>query len=151
MSHRGANARQGGLARHRLCDAGAPRRQAIRVVESRGFVPSGRVWRREDWSIDVDLLGSELESDRRHFVTVQTPSGPVLVVDVKDLIVRWFAELKHWHPAPRWRADLVRQVTILLSEHGDRLDEEHLAFLARRDDVIDILADFRRQLRSRRA
>jgi hypothetical protein len=35
------------------------------------------------------------------------------------------------------------QIRILVAEYHDRMDEEYRAFVARRDDVVDSLADFR--------
>jgi hypothetical protein len=127
-------------------DISGPRVRAAEVVESWGFEQRrGRVWRREDLRIDVDLVG-EFRGSRRRAKVVETPYGPVRVACVEDMLVKRLAELKHWSMTDPWRKQVVEQVTVLLSEYGPELDEEYMAFLARRDDVVDILADFRRNV-----
>ncbi|MCI4351880.1 MAG: hypothetical protein L3K14_00605 [Thermoplasmata archaeon] len=129
-------------------DLVTPRKRAIVVIESWGFVRrSGRVWRRRDWGIDIDLLGPHLTGSRLKLRTYDTPFGPVRVAAVEDLLARRLAELKHWPTTPEWRRDIVKQIEILVAEYGDSMDEEYLAFIARRDDIVDILADFRNRAR----
>jgi hypothetical protein len=41
-----------------------PRERAIVAIESWGFVRNGRVWRREDGGVDIDLLGPNLTGIR---------------------------------------------------------------------------------------
>ncbi|MGA7860634.1 MAG: hypothetical protein WCB19_02100 [Thermoplasmata archaeon] len=130
-------------------DVVMPRPRAVKAVESWGFVPSGRVWRRKDWDIDIDLLGPKFTGNRQKILVVETPYGPMRLAGVEDLLVKRLAELKHWPTSPTWRESLVTQIEILASEYGDKMDEEYLAFIARRDDVLDILADFRRHARDR--
>jgi hypothetical protein len=125
-------------------DLVTPRKRAIRAVESWGFVRTGRVWRREDWKLDIDFLGSNLTGSRLKLRTYDTPYGPVRVAAVEDLLVRRLAELKHWPTTPKWRNDLIKQVRILVAEYDDKMDEEYLGIIARRENVLDILADFRR-------
>ena len=119
------------------------RARAIEVVESWGFVPSGRVWRRVDLGMGIDLLGETLHGSRLRPHRKETTNGSFCLLGVEDLLIKRSAELKHGHVAdPNWRRELQRQIRILLAEYGNLLDEECLAFVARRDDVIDILADF---------
>jgi len=120
-----------------------PRPPAVKVVELWGFVPNGRVWRRKDWGVDIDLLGGNFTGSRKRTEIVETPYGPVRLAGVEDLLVKRLAELKHWPTSPKWRRDLAKQVEILVAEYGDEMDEEYLTFIARRDDVVDLLADFR--------
>jgi hypothetical protein len=121
-----------------------PLARAADAVESWGFERRGRrVWRRADLSMDVDLVG-EFRGSRRRARIIHTPYGPVRVACVEDLIIKRLAELKHWQTAESWRTQLVQQVTVLLSDYGPEIDDEYLASIARRDDVVDILADFRR-------
>ncbi|MGP8075015.1 MAG: hypothetical protein ACLQD9_04930 [Thermoplasmata archaeon] len=120
-----------------------PRARALQVVRLWGFVPSGRVWRRGDWDTDIDLLGPNFTGSRLKIQVMETPYGPVRLAGVEDLLAKRLAELKHWPTTPTWRSELVKQVEILVAEYGDRMDEEYLAFVMRRDDIVDILADFR--------
>jgi hypothetical protein len=123
-----------------------PRSTAADAIESWGFERrKGRVWRRADLSMDVDLVG-EFSGSRRRARVIDTPYGPVRVACVEDLIVKRLAELKHWQTAKSWRNTLVQQVTVLLSDFGPEIDDAYLASVARRDDIVDILADFRRNV-----
>jgi hypothetical protein len=126
----------------------SPREAARRVIESWGFVRSGRAWRREDWNLDIDLVGPVLSGSRSHVRTTQTPYGPVGVIGVEDLIASRLIELKHWPPsrADPWRKGLIEQIDILLSDYGDQLDDAYLDDRARRDKFEDILNDFRTRL-----
>ncbi|MCI4347229.1 MAG: hypothetical protein L3J97_01255 [Thermoplasmata archaeon] len=128
-------------------DVVMPRTLAIQVVESWGLVRTGRIWRRKDWDIDIDLVGPKFTGSRRKILVMETPYGPVRLAGVEDLLVKRLAELKHWPTAPAWREGLVQQIEILMSEYGDKMDEEYLAFIARRDDVVDILSDFQERRR----
>jgi len=125
-------------------DIVAPRAPAVEAVESWGFKPSGRLWRRADWNIDIDLLGDVLLGSRLKLQQRMTAYGPVYLLGVEDLLVKRLAELKHGFVSNQaWRRDLQRQIRLLLSEYGNELDGSYLAFIARRDDVVDVLADFR--------
>lgn len=124
-------------------DLVTPRPPAEKALRRWGFLPAGRLWRRADWAIDVDLLGTRLVASRLKLRRVETPYGPALVAGAEDLIAYRLAELKYWQGPKRWRDEIVRHVTILLSEYGDQLDEEYLAFVARRDGIEDVLGDFR--------
>src|SRR5208282_1442357 len=127
-----------------VIDIVAPRVPAVEVIESWGFKHSGRVWRRADWNIDIDLLGEVLSGSRLKLQRRMTVYGPVYLLGVEDLLIKRLAELKHGYVSNReWRRDLQRQIRLLLSEYGNDLDASYLAFVARRDDVVDILADFR--------
>jgi hypothetical protein len=120
------------------------RRAASAVVESWGFVRrSGRLWRRDDLRLDVDLL-HDFRGSRRRTLLVETPYGPVRIAGPEDMIVKRLAELKHWPTAPAWRARIVEQVTVLLTDYRSRLDEPYLDLRARAEDVEDVLADLRR-------
>jgi len=119
------------------------RKEAAEVIESWGFVANGRIWRRRDWGVDIDLLGSRYSGSKLRIRKMQTPFGPVLLSGIEDLLVKRLAELKHWPTTRDWRADLIKQASILIAEYSDQLDEEYLKFIARRDDVVDILGDFR--------
>lgn len=122
-------------------------RDAARALESWGFARrSGRLWTREVWGIDIDLLGVGFTGSRRLLRRFETPYGPVLLAGVEDLVAKRLVELKHWDTSPTWRADLERQVTILIAEYNNQFDEEYLAFIAKRDDIVDILSDFRRHV-----
>lgn len=123
-------------------DVVMPRTRAIQVVESWGLVRSGRIWRRRDWDIDIDLVGPKFTGSRHKILVLETPYGPARLAGVEDMLVKRLAELKHWPTSRAWRESLVQQIEILLSEHGDKMDEEYMAFVARRDDVLDILVDF---------
>ena len=129
---------------------GGTRPRATRVLASWGFVPNGKNWRRDDWEIEVDLRGSEFRGSRSKARRFETPYGPVWVAGPEDLLVKRLAELKHWPTAGDWREALLRQISLLLSEEGETMDEEYLSFVARRDDVLDILAEFRSRVRPRR-
>ncbi len=126
-------------------DVVVPRARAIEVVKSWGFVPNGRVWRRKDWGADIDLLGPNFSGSRLKIQVIETPYGPARLAGIEDLLAKRLAEIKHWPTTEAWRKDLVKQIEILVGEYGDRMDEGYLAFVARRDDVEDILADFRRR------
>lgn len=132
-----------GRTSSRDIDLVTPRRAAIRAIESWGFVPSGRVWRRQDWDLDIDLLGADLKGSRENLRKMVTPYGPVSLLGVEDLLIKRLVELKHWPTSPDWDRDLRKQVRLLLAQYGTRLNEEYLDFIAQRDDVVDILADFR--------
>ncbi len=119
------------------------REPALEVVRSWGFKPNGRVFRRADWQMDVDLLGEQFSGSRERVRRIETPYGPVDIAGPEDLLVKRLVELKHWRPSRDWRDDLIRQVQLLLSEYGSELDEDYLSFIAKRDDVVDILTDFR--------
>lgn len=127
---------------------------AERAVGSWGFFRSGRLWRRDDWNIDLDLLGTSFHGSRSRRRFIQTRYGPVYVTGAEDLIAYRLSELKHRDPAKgfgggsAWRNELVQHVQILLAEYDGKLDEEYLASLAKRDDIVDILATFRRRARS---
>lgn len=124
----------------------APRDRVIGVVESWGFRPSGRIWRRKDWNIDIDLLGSDLRGQRRKLRRFETPYGPVYATGVEDLIAYRLSEFKHGYGGgPEWKDEVAEHVSILLEEYGDQLDEEYMAFLAKRDRIADVLAEFRRR------
>lgn len=123
-------------------------RNAGRTLESWGFVKRGRVWRREDWNLEVDIVSSWMAGSYAHRSTVETPFGPVKVIGVEDLIVKRLAELKGSRPS-KWRRELVSQIEILLLQFGDRLDGTYLAETAHRERVSDILADFRRRVANR--
>lgn len=116
-----------------------------RVVQSWGFARRGRRWRRDDWELDIDLLGPNLTGSRSRIRHFSTPFGRVSVIGAEDLIAKRLAELKHWPTTPRWRAQLVEQVRALLTQAAVPIDESYLSAVARRDDIVDILADFRRQ------
>lgn len=124
-------------------DVVTPRDAAIEVIRSWGFEPTGRVFRRSDWEVDIDLVGPRFTGSRSRVHRIETPYGPVDIAGPEDLIVKRLVELKHWQTTPTWRADLIRQVTLLLAEYGSQLDEEYLASVAKRDEVVDILGDFR--------
>ncbi|MCI4373642.1 MAG: hypothetical protein WBG19_02660 [Thermoplasmata archaeon] len=120
------------------------RSSAPNVVESWGFVRrNGRVWRREDLRLDIDLL-REFRGSRKRSLLVETPHGAVRVACPEDMIVKRLAELKHWPTTPAWRRRIGEQVTVLLGEYGGSLDEEYLTIRARREEVEDLLADFRK-------
>src|SRR5208282_2492234 len=102
-------------------------------------------WRRRDWDVDLDLCGPNLSGSHARIHVIETPYGPARIAAVEDLLAKRLAELKHWPTTPAWRKDLVKQIEILIAEYGDRLDEEYLAFVTRRDDIVDVLADFRRR------
>ena len=124
-------------------DLVTPVRPATPVIERWGFRRrKGRVWRRTDIATDIDLVGPNYSGSRRRTRIFVTPFGAVRVAGVEDLVVKRLAELKHWPTTPDWREKLVEQVAVLLSEPG--IDEDYLLFVANRDDVVDILADFRR-------
>lgn len=127
-------------------DVVTPRDAAIEVILSWGFEPNGRVFRRGDWELDIDLVGPRFTGNRLRVRRIETPYGPVDIAGPEDLIVKRLAELKHWQTSPNWREELVRQVTLLLAEYGSQLDENYLSRVAKRDDVIDILGDFRARL-----
>jgi hypothetical protein len=98
----------------------SPRSRSVAIVKSWGFVPNGRVWRRPDWNVDLDLLGQDLKGSRAHLVRVETAYGPIYLLGYEDLIAKRLAELKHGHVHdPEWRRDLLKQVRLLLSEHGE--------------------------------
>jgi hypothetical protein len=124
-------------------DVVAPREGSAQALAEWGFQRAGRIWRREDWGIDVDLRGPNLIGSRERTLLVETPYGPVRILGVEDLLIKRLVELKYWPTSPGWREDLEHQVEILLAEYGDRFDESYLAFLARRDGVVDILAGYR--------
>lgn len=124
-------------------DVVTPREAAIEVIRSWGFEPRGRVFRRAVWEVDIDLVGPRFTGSRSRVRRIETPYGPVNIAGPEDLIIKRLAELKHWQTSPTWRADLIRQVSLLLAEYGSQLDEEYLARVAKRDDVVDILGDFR--------
>jgi hypothetical protein len=111
------------------------------VVESWGFRRSGRVWRRDDWNIDIDLVGRDLEGNMLRLTTISTPYGSVQVIGIEDLLVKRLAELKHWPTSKPWREELVRHVYYLLERYSE-MDQGYLASVLKRDDVQDILADF---------
>jgi hypothetical protein len=134
-----------GRTSSRDIDLVTARARAIEVVESWGFERTGRIWRRPDWDFDVDLVGPSLMGSHQKILVFDTPYGPARVAGVEDLLVKRLVELKHWPTSPAWRESLVTQVEILLSEFRDKLDEEYLAFIARRDDVVDLLSDFQRR------
>lgn len=116
---------------------------AIETLLSWGFKRTGRVFRRPDWEMDIDIVGPQFTGSRLRVRRIETPYGPVDIAGPEDLIVKRLAELKHWKTTPAWRADLVRQVSLLLAEYGSQLDEKYLSLIAKRDDVVDILDDFR--------
>ena len=124
-------------------DIVTPRSDAEKVVRSWGFKPSGRVYRRADWDIDIDLVGGSYTGSRQRVRRLETPYGPVGIAGPEDLIVKRLVELKHWPTSMEWREDIIRQVSLLLQEYSSSLDERYLRFLAKRDDIEDILADFR--------
>lgn len=124
-------------------DAVTPRDAAIKAVLSWGFVPNGRVFRRSDWEMDIDLVGSQFTGSRSRLRRIETPYGPVSIAGPEDLIVKRLVELKHWKTTLAWRSALVRQVTLLLAEYSSQLDEEYLSRIAKQADVVDILGDFR--------
>lgn len=124
-------------------DVVGPRAAGVRALEDWGFVQRSRIWRREDWGIDVDLLGAKLSGNRERTTLVETPYGPVRLLGVEDALVKRLVELRYWKTSPSWRADLQRQVELLLAEYGDRMDEEYLSFVARRDGVLDVLTEYR--------
>lgn len=127
-------------------DISMPRSDAIEALESWGFARrKGRVWRREDLSTDIDLVGN-FRGSRRRAKVILTPYGPVRVACVEDMLVKRLVELKHWPTDERWREQVVEQVTVLLAHYGPELDVEYLGFITKRDDVVDILADFRRNV-----
>jgi hypothetical protein len=132
-----------GKTSSRDIDIVTPREEAVRVVLSWGFKPSGRIFRREDWGVDIDLVGGRMTGNRRLVRRIETPYGLVRIAGPEDLIAKRLTELKHWPTSPEWRRDLIRQVRILLAEYGSQLDEEYLALVAKRDDIEDILRDFR--------
>jgi hypothetical protein len=115
---------------------------AAAAIEAWGFVRrKGRVWRREDLQIDVDLL-PHFTGSRNRTLLIETRYGPVRVACPEDMIIKRLAELKHWPTGGEWRAQLVDQVTVLLAEYTGRIDEAYLEDRARREDVADILLDF---------
>ena len=128
-------------------DLVAPVSPAREVIETWGFERTkGQVWRREEIATDIDLVGRNFTGNPRKARTFTTPYGAVLVAAVEDLIAKRLSELKHWPTRPEWRKRLEEQATILLE--GSGLDEEYLAFLAKRDDIADIMSDFRRRIGS---
>ena len=124
-------------------DVVTPRDAAIKVIQSWGFEPSGKVFRRSDWEVDIDLVGARFTGSRSRVRRIETAYGPVHIAGPEDLIIKRLAELKHWQTTPTWRAELIRQVRLLLAEYGPQLDEEYLSRIAKQADVIDILGDFR--------
>lgn len=127
-----------------LVTLGTPRSEARAALESWGFSQVGKNWRREDWQLEVDLRGSSFRGSRSRARRFDTPYGQALVAGPEDLLVKRLAELKHWPTSPKWREALLRQVSILLSTKDLALDEDYLDFLARRDDVTDLLDQFRK-------
>jgi hypothetical protein len=131
-------------------DIVAPRETAARAIESWGFVRrKGRVWRRDDLGMDIDLLGTDFTGSRQRIRVIATPYGPVRLSSVEDMLVKRLAELKHWQTSVAWRKELTTQIEILAREYGDQMDEEYLASIARRDDVLDVLTDLRARLPGR--
>ena len=124
-------------------DVVTPRDAAAKAILSWGFEANGRVFRRSDWEVDIDLVGPQYTGSRFRVRRIETPYGPVDIAGPEDLIVKRLAELKHWQTSPAWREELIRQVTLLLAEYGSQLDEDYLSRVANRDDVTDILGDFR--------
>lgn len=124
-------------------DIVAERAQATRVLESWGFVRLGRVFHHEGWGLDIDLVGGRLAGSHDRVRVMETPYGPVGILGPEDLVVKRLAELKHWNTPGEWRDELVHQIEALLAEYGSQLDEEYLLVVAKRDDVSDILQDFR--------
>ncbi len=122
----------------------APISAAERVVQAWGFVRSGRRWRREDWELDLDFVGPRLSGSYLKTQRFSTPYGPVRVLGVEDLIAKRLVELKHWTSSPEWREQLLRQVSALFEQNARSLDHSYLEFVARRDDIVDILAQARR-------
>ncbi|MGD0250180.1 MAG: hypothetical protein ABSB97_04760 [Thermoplasmata archaeon] len=123
---------------------------AIKVVESWGFIRTGRIWWREDWNIEIDLARPPYTGSREHLQTIQTPYGPVLLAAIEDLIVKRLAELKHWQNSRAREEGLMRQAEQLAVEYADRLDEGYLDSLARRYDTADVLVALRRRVGDRR-
>lgn len=116
---------------------------AAGVLESWGFVRRhGRVWRRADLPMDVDLLVG-FNGSRARAVAVDTPYGAIRIAAVEDLLIKRLIELKHWRPDPPWRVELLRQIETLVREHGDALDEDYLRRRARREQVSDVLREIR--------
>lgn len=118
-----------------------------RVVQAWGFVRRGRRWRRDDWELDLDLLGPNLTGSRSKMQVFSTPYGRVSVIGPEDLVAKRLAELKHWPTTPAWREQLVAQVGALLTQTEFPIDELYLSSVAARDDITDILGDFRRRYR----
>jgi hypothetical protein len=115
--------------------------RAIPIVESWGFVPEGRIWWRSDWKIAVDLVGSNYTGSRIRTQLIQTKYGPVRLAGVEDLVIKRLAEAKHWRSE-----EALRQAIMLSSEYSGRMDEAYLDDRARREDVVDILADLRSRI-----
>ena len=122
-----------------------PRAAASRALESWGFSRVGKNWRRQDWEIEIDLRGPAFKGSRAKARQFETPYGTVFVAGPEDLLVKRLAELKHGPTSSSWREALLRQITVLLSAEDLSWDEKYLEFIARRDDVIDLLAGFRAQ------
>ena len=123
-----------------------PRRSAISVLESWGFGREGRLWRRGDLRRDVDLVGSYHGSPGRS-VEVETPDGPVRIAAPEDMVLRRLVGLKHWKPKRKWRAQAVEQITVLLPDDANQLNSEYIHERATREDILDVLEDFRRNVR----
>ncbi len=100
--------------------------------------------------MDIDLVG-EFRGSRRRAKIIETPYGPIRVACVEDMLVKRLNELKYWPTSAEWRRRIVQQVTVLLASSGSEIDEEYLAFLVRRDDLDDLLSEFRSRLPSRDA
>ena len=124
------------------------RSKAASAIESWGFTRTGRFWWRGDWRIGIDLVGDDYKGSRRRIQTVDTPYGPAWLAGIEDLLMKRLAELKYWQNPPDRQRALAVQAEMLLAEGRDRLDEEYLAFLARRDGVVDVLADLRQRVRT---
>lgn len=119
---------------------------ASKVLESWGFVRNrGRVWRRSDLPMDVDLL-TDYNGSRTRAVAVDTPYGAIRIAAVEDLLIKRLVELKHWRPKPPWRTEVIRQIETLMHAHGEALDEEYLRVRARREEVDDVLREIRSHL-----
>jgi hypothetical protein len=128
-------------------DIVATRAQAIPILESWGFRTLGRTWFHEGWKLDVDLVNapSSYTGSKSRIREIATRYGPVRVTAPEDLIIRRLAEAKHRQGRQQ---ETFEQALMIATEYAGDLDEAYLDQQARREDVVDILAELRRQVRT---
>lgn len=117
------------------------REKIVPVLERWGFAKPSRLWIRDNWEIAVDIVGKHYTGATNRLRTLSTPYGPVRLAVPEDLLVKRLIEAKHWK-----QTKALEDAALLYEAERGAFDWEYAEEFAKREDVADLLADFRERV-----
>jgi hypothetical protein len=126
-------------------DLVGPRSLLGPVLAGWGFVktddPDGRVyWSRPDLGLLIDIIDrADYVGHTEGLLRFQTPYGPILVAAVEDLILR---RLVFWKAGGE--PAMLDQAVRLFLQNRQKLDQEYLAVMTRRERIEDAYLELER-------